>query len=134
MAFQAIRKIGPRTFLSQNTLDFGLGKGYGEVLGFEIQNEDGGDAAIRLKLVDADSKVIYLDAADKDYEAAQVNTRIIVDDTTTGLSWVPRDATGAAAASGQTAGIGALARSPVTASIVNGTSGDEITLSLWVRV
>jgi hypothetical protein len=93
----------------------------------------GTDTGVRLKLVDADNRVVYLDAADKDYKTALIKTRIIHDDTLTGISSTPRDATGTVLAASQGLG-GVLARFPVTASIVGGTTvTDTVALELFVH-
>lgn len=82
----------------------------------------GADTAQKVKIVDADSRVVFLDAADRDYATAAVNLAIAgQDDTSTGLGWTAVDATGAAAAAGENAP-GVLARTPLTVSILNGTT------------
>lgn len=125
-----------------------LGAPYGRVLGFVAANwassakaAEGTDAALSVKLVDADSRVIYLDAADFDYGATSGatpstngSTRFIgADDTVTGLSDLYVDATGATATAGS--GNGIVAKSPVAVSVVNGgTATDYFEVSLFVEV
>jgi len=125
-----------------------LGAPYARILGFVAANwassakaAEGTDAALRVKLVDADSRVIYLDAADFDYGATSGaapstngQTRFLTgDDTATGLTDLYVDATGAAATAG--AGAGVIAKSPVAVSVVNGgTATDYFEVSLFVEV
>lgn len=118
----------------------GLGATYGKLLGFNARNYAssakagaGTDTAQRVKIVDADAKTVYLDAADRDYATAEVAVRVSADDTATGLSTTPVDATGAALTAGGAAPI--VMKSPVVVSVVNGgTATDFFEISLLVEV
>lgn len=93
----------------------------------------GADTAIRLKITDANSDVVYLDAADRDYAGAEVTLSPSQDDTATGLGVTPVDATGAPATAG--AGNPIFMQGPVTVSVVNaGTATDYLTVDLFVEV
>lgn len=109
-----------------------LGAKYAQILGISALLT-GTDVTTRLRIVDADSKVIFLDAADRDYKTAKVHLQYQHDDTTTGLSWIPLDATGAAV----TAASGAatpLAKSPLTLAVINGgTAGDVVAIDVYYR-
>ncbi len=77
--------------------------------------------------------MFYLDAADRDYKSAAVNVAFTQDDTATGLSVTPTDATGAAA----TAASGAeqVVKSPITVEVQNaGTATDYFEIRLYVEV
>lgn len=95
-----------------------------------IGGTGGTDTAVRVKLVDADGTIFYLDAADKDYTAGS-KRHIELDDTVTDLTVLAVDATGAAAAA---AAVQApIARSPVTISVINGgTATDYFSIYLIV--
>ena len=96
-------------------------------IGFHILSV-GTDATERLRLTDGDSRVFYLDAADKDYDTAQINTLILNDDTTTGLSVVAQDSVGAAVSAGQAGGRPVI-KNPIEVAVINGgTAGDVITV------
>ena len=93
----------------------------------------GTDALIKVKLTDASGKVFYLDAADRDYKTAAVHVFFNGDDTATGLSYVPTDATGAAASAGS--GVEVVVASPITIEVQNaGTATDYFEVSLFVEV
>jgi len=90
----------------------------------------GTDTAVRLRLTDADSRIFYLDAADKDYKTAAVYTPMATDNVVTGLGPVSYDLTGVAAAIAQT-GPMPVVKSPIEVAVVNGgTAGDVIALEL----
>jgi hypothetical protein len=119
-----------------------LGATYARVHGFIARNyadatmaAAGTDAAIKVKLTDANSDVFFLDAADRDYKTAEVTLALAgADDTTTGLGVTTVDATGAAAAAGE--GVGApIVQSPVTVVLSNGvTATDYFKIALLVEV
>ena len=125
-----------------------LGSPFARVLGFDAgiwassaKAAEGTDAALKVKLVDADGRVIFLDATDFDYGAASGaaigvgwHTHFIGgDDTVVGLNDLYVDATGAAATAG--AGTGVIAKSPVAVSVLNGgTATDYFEVKLIVEV
>jgi hypothetical protein len=93
----------------------------------------GTDTAIKIKITDNNSDIVYLDAADRDYATAEVTINPTLDDTATGLNVVPTDATGAAATAG--AGAPIIMESPVTVTILNGgTTTDYVQVDLLVEV
>src|ERR1051326_2450090 len=106
---------------------------FAQVLGYKALLT-GTDTAVRLQIADADSRTVYLDAADKDYKTAAIHKLFTTDDTATGITDVPVDATGAAATA--TAVFApAVVRSPLSVSIVNGgTAADSIAVDLYYRV
>lgn len=118
----------------------GLGAKFGKLVAIRARNwassakaGAGTDTAIRLKIVDNNSTVVYLDAADRDYATAQVVLNPTQDDTSTGLGVTPVDATGAAATAG--AGAPIVMESPVVVSVVNGgTVTDYVEVELLVEV
>lgn len=118
-----------------------LGAPYARVLGFQIRNwassakaAAGADVLQRVKLVDADSRTFYLDAADADYATAAKFVFFQQDETATGLSDLKLDATGAALSS-QGTDAGAVVKSPVAVSIINGgTVTDYAEVYLFVEV
>jgi len=93
----------------------------------------GTDTAVKIKVTDNNSDVVYLDASDRDYATAEVTLLPSQDDTATGLGVIPVDATGAAATAG--AGAPIVLESPVVVSILNGgTATDFMTVDLIVEV
>lgn len=112
------------------TLD--LGVDYAQIIGISALTV-GTDAATRVSVTDADSNVVFLDAADRDYDTARVNLLPNVDDTTTGLSFVPRDATGAAIGAGKAGGMPiAIVKNPLTVALINGgTAGDTANIKFY---
>lgn len=127
-----------------------LGAPYARVIGFQAANwassakaAEGTDAAQRVKLVDAEDRVIFLDAADVDYGATSGPTPSTggtyvffgQDDTTAGLTDRAKDATGTALAADAGPIRGAVAKSPVAVSVINGgTVTDYFEVSLYVEV
>jgi len=92
----------------------------------------GTDTAVKIKLTDGNSDVVYLDAADRDYATAEVTLNPTQDDTATGLGVTPVDATGAAATAG--AGAPIVLQSPVLVQVLNGgTATDFMTVDLIVE-
>lgn len=92
----------------------------------------GTDTAVKLKIVDANSDVVYLDATDRDYATAEVTLNPTQDDTATGLGVTPVDSTGAAATAG--AGAPIVMQSPVVVSVLNGTTTtDYVQVDLLVE-
>ena len=141
MAFRKTASVAAVTSASTTVLGtIPLGAAYGVVKGIVARNfassamaGAGTDVLEKIKLTDADSKVIYLDAADRDYATAEVSLAIMSDDTNTGLSAIPVDSTGAAASAG--AGIERIARSPITVEVQNaGTATDYFVASLLVEI
>jgi len=91
----------------------------------------GTDTAVRIKMTDADSRVFYLDAADKDYKTAKIHRHVVYDDTLTGLTPQLLDATGVAATA-TAAGPLPIVKSPITLEVSNGgTAGDVVTHDLY---
>ena len=141
----AIKKRGPAAALTASTTQslgtISLGAAYGRVLGFSARNYSssaktaaGTDALMEVKLTDAEGRVIYLDAADRDYKTALVTIFFQQDETATGLSDLKLDATGAALSS-QGTSVGAIAASPVTVTALNGaTATDYFEVYLYVEV
>lgn len=105
---------------------------YAQLLGLSAQLT-GTDVLTRLRVADADGRVVYLDAADRDYKTAKVHLLPQQDDTLTGLTPVHVDATGAAA----TATAGApmpIIKSPLTLAVINGgTAGDVTAIDVYYR-
>lgn len=107
-----------------------LGSKYAKVLGFQVRNwassakaGAGTDATLRVKLTDNNGQIFYLDAADKDYKTAAVWRWIRSDDTVTGLSYVPGDATGAAVPADSA--ITPIVASPVTVVVTGATTATD---------
>lgn len=116
----------------------GLGASFGKLLGIRARNYAssakagaGTDTALRLKIVDNNSNVVYLDAADRDYATAEVILAIGQDDTATGLGTTAVDGTGAAATAG--ASVPIVMKSPIVVSAVNGGTVTDY-LDIFVRV
>lgn len=135
------RSVGAVTAATPQVLGIvGLGAKFGVLKCIRARNfadatklAAGTDAALRLKIVDNHGTVAYLDAADRDYKTAEVVLYPVQDDTATGLTPLVVDATGAAAAAGQSADI--VLESPVTVSAVNGgTATDFVYVELLVDV
>lgn len=152
----AFKLRGPATGLTTGgTADalttVSLGAAYGRVFGFQAANwassakaAEGTDAAQRVKLADATGRIVYLDAADRDYgatsgptgSASSSGTTIFFgqDETVTGIGDIHVDATGAALSS-QAGQKGAICKSPVTVTILNGgTATDYVEVYLYVEV
>lgn len=118
----------------------GLGALYGQVHGIVARNfassamaAAGTDAAVKVRLIDGNSDIFYLDAADRDYATAELTLAIGSDDTATGLNVTPVDSTGAASTAGS--GHVPVVKSPVTVRIVNGTTAtDYFSIDLLVEV
>ena len=105
---------------------------YGQLLGFRALST-GTDVAIRIRVRDADGKIVFLDAADKDYDTEALEIPILYDDTLTGLTWTHVDATGASATATSVAP-DPVFRSPLRVAVVNGgTAGDTVDVTLWVE-
>lgn len=108
----------------------GLGTKYAKLLAIRARNyassaklAAGTDSAVKIKITDANSDVVYLDASDRDYKTAEVTLNVSQDDTATGLGVTPVDATGAAVTAG--AGTPIIMQSPVTVTIINGTTATD---------
>jgi hypothetical protein len=95
----------------------------------------GADVLEKIKITDAAGKVVFLDAADRDYATAKVSLIPHVDDTLTGITITPVDATGAALAAGQVNSPGIPVRGPIKVEVLNcGTATDFFEAELYVRV
>lgn len=142
----AIKKRGPAVGLtaggSADALStVSLGAAYGRVLGFTAQNwassakaGAGTSSTTKVKLTEAEGRVVYLDASDRDYKTAKVSIFFQQDETATGLSDLKLDATGAALSS-QGTSVGAICASPVTVTILNGEAAtDYFEVYLFVEV
>lgn len=142
MAFRKTAALEGLTSSATTTLGtVSLGAPYGRVYGFtariyasSAKAAAGTDTASKFKLTDADGRVVFLDAADRDYATAAVNLFFGQDETATGLSDLHVDATGAALSS-QAGQKGAIMKSPVTVATANtGTATDYASISLYVEV
>lgn len=90
----------------------------------------GTDTLIKLRLTDADGRIFYLDAADKDYDTAAIYTPLLTTDVTTGTGPKAYDSVGVLAATAQS-GPMPVVKNPIEVAVVNGgTAGDVITLQL----
>jgi len=109
---------------------------YARIIGFNASNVT--DVASIVKLTDADSRVLYLDAAGRDYRAATAINRVMVvlDDTLIGLTPQSLNSTGAAMGAAEAGAVGtAVGRSPITVEwSLNGTAGDILTCDLFYEV
>jgi hypothetical protein len=101
-----------------------LGAGYGVVLGVFARNwassakaANGTSSTQRLKLTDAALRVFYFDAVARDYRAGVYLMLAGQDDTTTGLTPVVVDATGAAIAASEGASGLFVAQSPISVEV-----------------
>lgn len=137
-----IRKRRVEGLVSADPVSFpalALGTKYAKLLGIRARNWGsaaksgaGTDAAVKIKITDNNSDVVYLDASDRDYAAAEITLNVSADDTATGLGVTPVDATGAAVTAG--AGAPIWMESPVTVTIINGTTAtDFMTVDLIVE-
>jgi hypothetical protein len=111
------------------TENFNARSDYIRPLGFSVLLT-GTDALVQLRLTDADSRVCYLDAADKDYKTATIyTTPLATDDVTTGTGPKLYDSVGVLAAATQLGPMPVM-KSPIAVSIINGTTaGDVISLT-----
>jgi hypothetical protein len=129
--FGAAQFVLPTAVSTTSTKTVNLQSKFAQVLGFRALSV-GTSTTTRLSIIDADSKIVYLDAADKDYDTAELDKIIIIDPTVTGLTGVvPRNNTGAAIQ----AGIGRieppLVRSPLTVTATSQDGNDEV-VTAWV--
>lgn len=149
----AIRKVGPAAAVTTAATTvlgtISLGAPYGRVLGFRAscwasaaKAAEGTDAAQKIQLTDADGRIVFLDASDRDYGATSgptpstdgTNVFFGQDETATGLSDLHVDGTGAALSS-QAGQKGAICKSPVTVTVLDaGTATDYVEVSLYVEV
>jgi hypothetical protein len=130
--------------LGSNQVGAFAGAKFGRLVGIRARNfassaksGAGSDTAIRLRITDGNSDIVYLDAADVDYATAEVTVWPSGDDTVTGITsttgGISVDQTGAAASAGSGSGI--IMQSPVTVRVVNGTTAtDYISVDLLVEV
>jgi hypothetical protein len=106
---------------------------HARILGFNASNTT--DVSSKIQLTDADSRVLYLDAAARDYRAVTAINRVMIalDDTLTGLTPQTLDSTGAAMGAAETNGTGtAVGRSPITVLwTLAGTLGDVLVCDLY---
>jgi hypothetical protein len=118
-----------------------LGTSLVRVLGFQARNwassakaGAGTDATERIKLVDANGQIVFLDAADRDYKSQNTFVWFAADDTVTGLTGtVFADATGAAAGATGVP-VTQLVASPVTVSVTgSNTATDYLEVYLFVQ-
>ena len=139
----AIKKRRAEALLAADPTDLGtigLGGSYGILRSIRARNwassakaGAGTDTAVKIRIIDANSDIVYLDASDRDYATAEVTINPTQDDTVTGLNVVATDATGTAATAG--AGAPIIMQSPVTVRVVNGTTAtDFMTVDLLVEV
>jgi hypothetical protein len=130
MAFK--KRSSPVTTVGAGAdFNISLGASFGRVWGFTAKAT--GDVLARIRLKDADNRIIFLDAADRDYVTAKLDFSILNDDTATGLTSLVKDGTGAAAAAGEAAPP-PIVRSPITVTWSNGTAGDTLVVELYVEV
>jgi hypothetical protein len=108
---------------------FNLRSDYIRPLGYKILLT-GTDTAVKLRITDADSRIVYLDAADKDYKTAAVISQLATDDVVTGVAGLSADSTGVLSAVAQINSTSVI-KNPIKVAIVNGgTAGDTIAFSL----
>lgn len=125
--------------LNSQVVKLGLGAKFAKLLAIRARNwassakaAAGGDTAVKIRITDANSDIVYLDAADRDYATAEITLLPTQDDTATGLGVTPVDATGAVATAG--AGGPIILEGPVLVAIVNGgTATDFMTVDLIVE-
>lgn len=103
---------------------FNLRSDYIRPLSFKILLT-GTDTAVKLKLTDKDSRVFYLDAADKDYKTAATYTPLLTTDVTTGTGPKGADSVGALSAVAQSGPL-PVVRNPIEVEISNGGTGGDI--------
>jgi len=101
------------------------GQRYGKLNSFRARVTSSG-ATSQIEIKDSLGRVIYKDAADKDYQTATVNRAIAFDDTLTGLGFTAADATGAAMTAGGTFEVPVL-EGPLTVTWADadGTAGTQ---------
>ena len=111
---------------------FALRTKFAQILGYT--NLTTGDNATTVQIKDADNRVVYADAADKDYTVNTLKRMALTyDDTLTSLTPQHLDATGVAATA-TSAAPHPLVKSPVTVSIVNdSTAGGVARFTLFYR-
>jgi hypothetical protein len=109
---------------------FNLRSDYVRPLGFKIRLT-GTSTTTKLRLTDADSRIFYLDGADKDYKTADIwYAPLGTDDVNTGLGPVPYDTTGVIVAAAQV-NSAAVVKNPIKVAIINGeVAGDTIAFTL----
>lgn len=102
---------------------------YAQILGFKALLT-GTDTAVKVRITDADSRIVYLDAADKDYKTAAIQRVFHQNDDATGLSVTSFDSTGAAAIA-EFSAPSPIVRNPLEIAVVNGgTAGDVIDIQV----
>lgn len=110
---------------------FQLRSKFAQVLGFTALAS--ADTSTRIGIADADSRTVYLDAADKDYTTTLKRMTLTYDDTLTGLTPQHLDATGAAATATSAAPL-PVVRSPLTVTYSNNaTANATLTLKIFYR-
>lgn len=91
-------------------------------------------ATSQIEIKDRLGRIIYKDAADKDYQTAFVNRAIAFDDTLTGLGFTAVDATGAAMTAGGTFEVPVL-EGPITVTWADADgSAGTLRLELYLEV
>jgi hypothetical protein len=93
------------------------------------------DTTTQIEIKDALGRVVYKDAADKDYATAAINRVPALDDTATGLGFSATDSTGAALdGTAKQVAPAPVLEGPLTVTWSNnGTAGDILTLSVYVE-
>jgi len=108
---------------------FALRAKFARILGFTALAS--ADTSTRIGIADADTRTVYLDAADKDYTTTLKRMTLTYDDTLTGLTPQHLDATGAAATATSAAPL-PVVRSPLTVTYSNNaTAGATLTLKIF---
>jgi len=132
--------FGARTFAMPtaaatiSTYTVSLGSKFAQVCGFRAVSV-GTSTTQRLSIKDADGKIVYLDAADKDYDTAELDKILLIDPTVTGLTQVvPRQNTGASFQAGVGRGVLPIVRSPLTVDLTNSEGNDEVvTMTIYYK-
>jgi len=130
-AFGAAQFVLPVAVSTTSTKTVNLQSKFAQVLGFRALSV-GTSTTTRLEIKDADGKIVYLDAADKDYDTAELDKILLLDPTVTGLTQViPRQNTGASFQAGIGRGELPLVRSPLTVTATSQDGNDEV-VTAWV--
>ena len=102
---------------------------YAQIIGFKATIPE---TTVRVQIADADSRVVYLDAADKNYSAGVLRSTLTYDDTLTGLTPQQLDATGVAATATSAAPL-PVVRSPITVSVINDSNTETAVVEVFYR-
>jgi hypothetical protein len=124
----------PTAASSAATKTVSLGTKFAQILGFRAVSVGTSTTQI-LSIVDADSKIVYLDAAARDYDTAELDKIILYDPTVTGLTGViPRQNTGASFQAGIGRADPPIVRSPITVNLTASEGNDEVvTMTLYYK-